>query len=62
MGGRLSIVIPLVICHAGKEWPEDTERLSSLLSGPVDELVGYIPDFGFEEIRIYDRSCRVYWL
>jgi len=50
-GDRLPIVIPLVICHAGKEWPEGTERLTSLLSGPVDELAGYIPDFGFE---LYD--------
>ncbi len=35
---RLPIVIPLLICHASKEWPEDTERLTSLLSGSVDEL------------------------
>ncbi len=48
---RLPIVIPLLICHARKEWPEDTERLSSLMSGPVDDLAGYIPDFGFE---LYD--------
>jgi len=47
----LPIVIPLLICHARKEWPEDTVRLTSLLSGPVDDLVGYIPDFGFE---LYD--------
>ena len=50
-GDSLPIVIPLLICHARKEWPEDTERLTSLLSGPVDELAGYIPDFGFE---LYD--------
>jgi len=47
----LPIVIPLLICHARKEWPEDTLRFTSLLSGPVDDLVGYIPDFGFE---LYD--------
>ncbi|WP_024335052.1 Rpn family recombination-promoting nuclease/putative transposase [Desulfotignum balticum] len=47
----LPIVIPLLVCHGRKEWPEDTERLTSLLSGPVDELAGYIPDFGFE---LYD--------
>src|SRR6056297_372786 len=47
----LPIVIPLLVCHARKEWPDDTERLISLLSGPVDELAGYIPDFGFE---LYD--------
>jgi predicted transposase/invertase (TIGR01784 family) len=50
-GDSLPIVIPLLICHARKEWPDDTERLTSLLSGPVDELAGYIPDFGFE---LYD--------
>ena len=48
---QLPIVIPLLICHARKEWPEDTVRLTSLLSGPVDDLVGYIPDFEFE---LYD--------
>jgi len=47
----LPIVIPLLVCHASKEWPDDTVRLTSLLSGPVDDLVGYIPDFGFE---LYD--------
>ena len=47
----LPIVIPLLICHARKEWPEDTVRFTSLLSGPVEDLVGYIPDFGFE---LYD--------
>jgi predicted transposase YdaD len=44
-------VIPLLVCHAKKEWPEDTVRLASLLSGPVKDLTGYIPDFGFE---LYD--------
>ncbi len=34
-----------------KEWPENTERLMSLLSGPKEDLTGYIPDFGFE---LYD--------
>jgi len=48
---KLPIVIPLLICHGRKEWPEDTVRLTSLLSGPVEELAGYIPDFGFE---LYD--------
>jgi predicted transposase/invertase (TIGR01784 family) len=47
----LPIVIPLLVCHAGKEWPENTERLKFLLSGPVEELAGYIPDFAFE---LYD--------
>jgi predicted transposase YdaD len=44
-------VIPLLVCHARQEWPENTERLTSLLSGPVEELAGYIPDFAFE---LYD--------
>ncbi|MFT7880916.1 MAG: Rpn family recombination-promoting nuclease/putative transposase [Sulfurimonas sp.] len=48
---KLPIVIPLLVCHTGKEWPENTERLASLLSGPVGELAWYIPDFGFE---LYD--------
>jgi predicted transposase YdaD len=47
----LPIVIPLLVCHARKEWPEGTMRLTSLLSGPVEELAGYIPDFAFE---LYD--------
>jgi len=47
----LPIVIPLLVCHARKEWPQETVRLTSLLSGPVEDLTGYIPDFGFE---LYD--------
>ncbi|MDY0222978.1 MAG: Rpn family recombination-promoting nuclease/putative transposase [Desulfobacterium sp.] len=49
----LPIVIPLLICHGRQEWPEGTMRLTSMLSGPVDELLGYIPDFGFE---LYDLN------
>ncbi|MCA1793818.1 MAG: Rpn family recombination-promoting nuclease/putative transposase [Desulfobacteraceae bacterium] len=44
-------MIPLLVCHARKEWPEDTMRLASLLSGPVEDLTAYIPDFGLE---LYD--------
>lgn len=29
-------------------WPDDTERPTSLLSGPVDELAGYIRDFSYK--------------
>ena len=47
----LPIVIPLLVCHAKREWPEGTLRLTSLLSGPVGDLAGYIPDFAFE---LYD--------
>jgi len=50
----LPIVIPLLICHGKRSWPKDTIRLSSLLSGPVRELTGYIPDFGF---NLYDLTC-----
>jgi hypothetical protein len=39
---HLPIVIPLLICHARKEWPEGTLRLTSLLSGLVRDLAGYI--------------------
>jgi len=49
----LPLVIPLLICHGRREWPKDKVRLSSLLSGPVDELGSYVPDFGFE---LYDLS------
>jgi hypothetical protein len=41
-------VIPLLVCHARKEWADDTVRLASLLSGPVEDLTEYIPDFGLE--------------
>ena len=50
----LPIVLPLLICHGRKEWPKDTVRFTSLLTGPVGELSSYIPDFGFE---LYDLSC-----
>jgi len=49
-------VIPLLVCHARQEWPENTERLSSLLSGPVEELAGYIPDFAFEMYDLHRYS------
>lgn len=49
----LPIVIPLLICHGKRSWPGDGVRLSSLLSGPVKELTGYIPDFGVE---LYDLT------
>jgi hypothetical protein len=50
----LPIVLSLLICHGRKEWPKDTVRFTSLLTGPVGELSSYIPDFGFE---LYDLSC-----
>jgi hypothetical protein len=36
-----------LICHGKRPWPEEKVRFSSLLAGPVEELSGYIPDFGF---------------
>ena len=47
-------MIPLLICHGKRSWPENTARFSSLLSGPVKELSDYIPDFGFD---LYDLTC-----
>jgi hypothetical protein len=41
-------VIPLLICHGKKPWPEEEAKFSSLFSGPVEELSGYIPDFSFD--------------
>ena len=52
----LPIVIPLLICHGRKEWPKDTVRFTSLLTGPVGELTGYIPDFGFELYDLFHFS------
>jgi len=49
----LPIVIPLLICHGKRAWPENAARFSSHLSGPMDELSGYIPDF---IIEVYDLS------
>ncbi|MCA1793566.1 MAG: Rpn family recombination-promoting nuclease/putative transposase, partial [Desulfobacteraceae bacterium] len=52
----LPIVIPLLVCHAKKEWPDDTVRLASLLSGPVEDLTAYIPDFGLELYDLHQFS------
>jgi hypothetical protein len=51
---RLPIVIPLLICHGKRAWPENTARFSSLLAGPVKELSDYIPDSCFD---LYDLTC-----
>jgi predicted transposase/invertase (TIGR01784 family) len=50
----LPIVIPLLIFHGEHSWPEHRARFSSLLSGPVEELCDYIPDFSFS---LYDLTC-----
>ena len=39
------------VCHGRRKWPKNNVRLKFLLSGPTEELAGYIPDFGFE---LYD--------
>jgi predicted transposase YdaD len=52
----LPIVIPLLICHGRRQWPKDTVRFTSLLTGPVGELSGYIPDFGFELYDLFHFS------
>ncbi|MFK5954483.1 MAG: Rpn family recombination-promoting nuclease/putative transposase [Desulfobacterium sp.] len=49
----LPIVLPLLICHGDQKWPKKRVRFSSLLSGPVDDLSAYIPDFNFV---LYDLS------
>ncbi len=51
---ELPIVILRLIRHGKKTWPDNTERLSSLLNGSAKELAAYIPDFGFER---YDLTC-----
>lgn len=40
----LPIVIPLLICHGKREWPEITRKLTALMIGPVKDLAAYIPD------------------
>ncbi len=57
----LPIVIPLLICHGKESWPEKAVRFSSLFSGPVEELSGYIPDFSFDLndlTRLTDQQIR----
>ena len=49
----LPIVLPMLIYHGEQPWPTKRIRLSSLLSGPVEALSGYIPDFSFS---LYDLT------
>ncbi len=44
----LPVVIPMLICHGKRAWPSGADLFSSLISGPVTELSGYIPDFRFD--------------
>ena len=48
----LPIILPLVLYHGTQKWKHGT-RLSSLLSGPVESFMDYIPDFQF---LLYDLS------
>jgi hypothetical protein len=52
-GSGLPVVIPLVLCHGKRPWPLNRIRFSSVLSGPVDRLSAYIPDFSFV---LYDMA------
>jgi predicted transposase/invertase (TIGR01784 family) len=49
----LPIVLPLLIYHGEQSWPTKRIRFSSLLSGPVEEVSEYIPDFSFS---LYDLT------
>jgi hypothetical protein len=48
--------MPLLIGHTGQPWPEDALRLASLISDPLDELAGHIPDFGLERCDLHRYS------
>ena len=52
MGEGLPIIIPLVVYHGSEVWRYGT-KLSGLLSGPVESLADYIPDFQF---LLYDLT------
>ena len=51
----LPIVLPLVIYHGKRTWPEHRTRFSSLIAGPVETFSSFIPDFSF---KLYDLSRR----
>ena len=52
LGEGLPIIIPLVVYHGSEVWRYGT-KLSGLLSGPVESLSDYIPDFQF---LLYDLT------
>jgi len=52
LGEGLPIIIPLVVYHGSEMWRYGT-KLSGLLSGPVESLADYIPDFQF---LLYDLT------
>ena len=57
----LPIVIPLLICHGKRSRPQNTARFSSLFTGPVEELSGYVPDFNFDLhdlTRLTDKEIK----
>lgn len=45
--GEFSIIVPLVLYHGKQRW-RINESFLSLLSGPVDKLPEYVPDFKYE--------------
>ena len=49
---KLSIIIPLLLYHGPQKW-KGKEKFSSMLSGPVDTMADYIPDFRYV---LYDLS------
>ncbi len=50
----LPLVIPLLISHGPRSWPEGRVDFASLFDGPVDILKAYVPDYRFE---LYDLTC-----
>ncbi len=49
---KLSIIVPLLLYHGSKKW-KVKKQFSSILSGPVDIMSDYIPDFRY---ILYDLS------
>ena len=51
---KLPIVIPLLICHGKKPWPENSVEFLSMFAGHAEGLSRYIPDFHF---NLCDLTC-----
>lgn len=57
----LPVVIPLLLCHGRRFWPKENTRFSSMLSGPVEQLADYIPDFScafYDLTRFSDHEIK----
>ena len=55
------MVIPLLLCHGRRSWPKENTRFSSILSGPVEQLADYIPDFScalYDLTRFSDHEIK----